>query len=139
VHRTLLILAALSLACATYAPAEGPVDWEAADAEWDVILVTVDPDGDVRETRVWLVIVDGAGALWTGQTRWAANLKRDANAVLQASGIAYPVRAEFVSDPTERDAVEAAFRQKYGWQDRVVRWVEGDDDDGNVIRLLPRP
>jgi hypothetical protein len=134
-----LVLGALLLACATYRPATGPVDWEAADSEWDVILVTEDPDGDVRETRVWLAIVDGVGTVRTGPTRWAANLKRDPQATLWAAGVAYPVRAEFVTDTSERDAIDVAFRTKYGWQDGMLRWFGRRDPEENFVRLNRRP
>ncbi len=128
------LLAALALvSCAHDAPlASEPVDWGAVDERWSVHLVTLDPDGDTRVTRVWLAVVDGAGTVRTNHSRWARNLQRDPSLRLRVLGIDYPLRVEFVDDTDATAAIDAAFREKYGWQDGPI------GEHAFFMRLVPR-
>ncbi len=133
-----LALAAL-VACVTPPPAEspGPIDWEALAGERVPVIVTIDADGDLRETRLWLVVVDGGGFIRTGDTRWFRNLELDPEALLRIRDRAYRVRAEQVIDAALRGRVMHAFRDKYGWQDRLLGWF-GSPSDANILRLGSR-
>jgi hypothetical protein len=133
------ILAGVVLfACASQpvAPGTPPVDWARADQESVVIVVTNDEDGDERRTQVWLVDVEGAGYLRTGATRWFANLERDPKLVLEVAGVSYPMQVELVHDTELSLKITAAFRAKYGWEDRM----SGLFRRGAVshMRLVPR-
>ena len=57
------LAALLGTACATVPVSEEAIDWKAVDSRWSVHVVTVDPDGDERVTRVWLALVDGVGTI----------------------------------------------------------------------------
>ena len=58
------------LLVAPAALADPPVDWSVA-AKPDVVeVLTTNEDGSTRETKVWIVAVDGQGYLRTGGTRW---------------------------------------------------------------------
>ncbi|MBW2363449.1 MAG: DUF2255 family protein [Deltaproteobacteria bacterium] len=83
-------------------------------------VATVDPDGDLRLTRIWLALLDGTGTIRTNETRWLRNLKRDPNLRLRISGVDHPLHVEFIEDDAEIRRVDAAFREKYGWRDRMV-------------------
>lgn len=116
-HRALAPLCCV-LALAS-AAAAGP-DWEAvADVE-HVWAITTDADGDARETKVWLAVVDGQGFLRTGGSRWGENLQRAPQLRLRIEGVEYPLRADFIEDEDFRARIEAAFREKYGWSDAFV-------------------
>ena len=107
-------------------------------AEVDVPeLVTHDADGSERVTKLWLVVVDGEGFVRTGETRWAENIARDPEVELHAIGEAHLLRAAAVADVPLRERVNAAFRAKYGWQDRLLH-LFGGDDDAKIFRLEPR-
>jgi hypothetical protein len=127
---------AVALALALPATARA-IDWNAAAPVEVIEVVTADPDGETRTTKVWLVVVDGEGYLRTGDTRWFGNLERDPGLLLRVEGTEHPLRAFFVTDPPLRGRVIQAFRDKYGWEDRLLG-LFGDDADARIIRLDPR-
>ena len=128
---TLLACASVPLKTATTAP-----DWSALANEETIELVTRDSDGDVRETTVWLVVVDGVGTIRTGNTHWFANLTRDPALRVRMAGTEYALRTELVKDPDTRKRINDAYRAKYGVQDRTVLLFRGVDL--NMLRLLPQ-
>ncbi|MHC4819725.1 MAG: hypothetical protein ACYTF8_16895 [Planctomycetota bacterium] len=132
-------LAILSmLACMVWpaaAPAEAP-DWAAAADVRVVNVVTLDEDGDTRDTKVWLAVVDGQGYIRTGGTTWGDNVERDPLLVLRIEGTEYPLRAEFVEDDAQREGIVASFREKYGWTDGMFNIFRGSRP--RIMRLLPR-
>ncbi len=138
---TRVVLGALVvLACATstWVPATGPLDGAAVGDEGVVEVVTTDPDGDLRETKIWILDLDGAVYIRTSGSRWLRNIRRDAEVLLRAAGTEYPARAVIVEETALQERVERGFREKYGFQDRVravgpVRFFET-----TVMRLDPR-
>jgi hypothetical protein len=114
-----LLLATALLLVALPGRAEYP-DWESI-ADVEVIeVVTRDSDGDLRETKVWFVLVDGASYLRTNDTRWLANLRRDPNLVLRIEGREYEARAEEIPGDEIVEKVDSASLEKYGWQERMI-------------------
>ncbi len=76
IPRVFPILALAVLVFAAPAAPDHP-DWEAlADVEVIEVL-THDEDGDLRETKVWFVLLDGEPYLRTSGSRWLENLRRD--------------------------------------------------------------
>ncbi len=114
----------------------GAIDWSAAGAEQVVQIVTRNEDGSLRETSVWLVVVDGQGYVRTGGTRWWGNIERDPDVVLRVAGADQPLRAELVSDAEVIAKVVAAFRTKYGFSDRMAELVRFGDR--HIMRFVPR-
>jgi hypothetical protein len=131
-------LVMLGLTCTSISPpmAETPIDWGAVSSERVPVIVTQDPDGSERVTKLWLVVVDGQGLIRTGGTRWFRNIQRDPNMMLRIGGYAYLLRVELVADESLRERAHAAFREKYGWQDRLVHPF--GKLDPNVMRLTWR-
>jgi hypothetical protein len=123
-------------ACVTgrVAISPGPIDWESVNDRWSVHVLTEDENGDERRTRLWIALLDGEGTLRAGGGRWAVNMKRDSIAGLLVQGVEYPVRVEFIEDEATRERIDAAFREKYGWQDWLV---EAGGGHGYFIRLAP--
>jgi hypothetical protein len=138
--RSTLVLgfALVLLACATLppAPATRAPDWSALSDQETIQLVTRDPDGDVRETTVWLVVVDGVGTIRTGNTSWYANLTRDPALRVRMGGLEYAMRIERVTDEETRRRINSVFQAKYGVQDSFVQLFRGVDL--NMMRLLPQ-
>lgn len=135
--RTLaLCLVGTLLWVATAAHAAAP-DWNAVAGEDTLEIVTHDPDGDVRETTVWMGVVDDVGYVRTTDSRWLANIGRDPNVVVRVAGAEYELRAEQISDTALRARVDEVFRVKYGFVDRVLGWF-GNNGGKQCLALLPR-
>jgi hypothetical protein len=129
------LVIALALLAPPLARAEAP-DWESLREVETVVVVTADEDGESRETTVWLVVVDGAGIVRTGGTRWGENLVRSPELVLRAGEVSYPLRVEFVEDDALRQRIRDAFREKYGFFDQIVSWMRGSRP--KIMRLHPK-
>ena len=120
------IAAVLGLvACAsTPAEVEKPktpgLDWSAF-SENDVIeILTVDEDGDPRETKVWFVTVEGETYLRTSASRWLENIRRDPKVRIRIEGAEYEQRASEVTTPELIESVDEASSEKYGWQNGFI-------------------
>ena len=101
------------------------VDWAAHAQEQTVIVITQNEDGSARETKVWLAVVDGQGYIRTGSTTWGGNVEREPAVSLRIGAQELALVAEFVSDPSAREKIVAAFRAKYGWPDRLLSPIRG--------------
>jgi hypothetical protein len=129
------LLAALGVAGAGPARAI-EIDWAAFQDESVIEILTVDPDGDPRETKVWVVVVDAAAWVRTNDSRWLANLRRDPALRLRVRDQDYAFFAEEVTDPAATGLVEEAFKAKYGWIQRVMSALRMREP--TVLRLTPR-
>ena len=130
-----LLLALAPLLVAASARADTP-DWESLADVKVIEVVTRDADGDLRETKVWFVLVDGASYLRTNDTRWLANLRRDPNLVLRIEGREYEARAEETPGNEIVEAVDGATLEKYGWQERMIHPFRMRKPE--ILKLLPR-
>ncbi len=118
------ISSALASGVAT-ADSEAEFDWS-QHAEVDTIYVlTQDEDGDPRETKIWLLVVDGEPYIRTGGSTWGDNVEREPEIALRIGEQEIPVRADFVEEDAQREAVAAAFREKYGGIDWWISWIRG--------------
>jgi hypothetical protein len=116
VHSVLALVAGVWLA--TPAHAEG--DWSPFAEASVVRIVTQDEDGAERDTPVWFVVVDGAGFVRTNDSRWLANIRRGSKVALRLDATERAVATEEVSDAAVTDAVEEAYKVKYGFVQRVM-------------------
>jgi len=116
----LLLVALASLA--TGATAE-ELDWEKYADVKVIEVVTVDPDGDVRQTPVWFVLLEGAAYLRTSRSRWLENIRRDPKVVIR-------IEDEIIQ------RVDTASREKYGWQEAMIHVFRFRIPD--ILRLSPR-
>jgi len=124
-RRWIFVLAGLASTLALAAVAAEPPDWNAVKDLDTVSVATTNPDGTLRYTTVWLVVVDGRGYIRTGDTTWGANVVRDPAVKLLIGEQEYALRADFVEADDERALVMAAFNAKYGWQDTMFGWFRG--------------
>lgn len=121
---TLALVVAVSILAIAAGAAELP-DWNALADRDTVSVATSNPDGTLRYTTVWIVVVDGRGYIRTGNTTWGANVARDPAVKLVIGEKEHALRADFVEADDERALVMAAFNAKYGWQDTVLGWFRG--------------
>ena len=117
VRRGLLALALLAFASS--APAQA-FDWTAAIEESVIEVLTSDVDGDLRETPVWIVVIDGAGYVRTNDSKWLANIRRGSPVRVRVRNVESAMRASEVTDAALQERVEAAFKEKYGSMQRVM-------------------
>jgi len=115
--------------------AAGP-DWDAVTDVEHVWVISQDEDGDSRETKIWLAVVDGQGFIRTGGSSWGDNLEREPEMVLRVGSEEYPLRADFIEDDDFRVRIEAAFREKYGWSDGLISIVRGSRP--RIMHMAPR-
>jgi len=132
IHR---IAPLLALLLASPALAEVP-DWPSVADVDTVQVVTADEDGELRDTTVWLLVVDGQGYIRTGGTRWGTNVRRDPQLELHVGDASYALRADFIEDGPRRQRIEDGFREKYGFSDAVAGLFRGGEP--LIMRLEPR-
>lgn len=130
-----LPLVGLGVALAWASPARAEDPWPVVAETGTIEIVTRDEDGALRETHVWIVVVEQAGYVRTNDSRWLANIRRGSPVALRAEGADLPVRAEERSDTAEYDRVEAAFKAKYGWLQRLMSTFRTTRP--TVLRLTP--
>jgi len=134
-----LIACLMSLSCASASIplTEGPADWAAIEDAWSLHVVTLDPDGDERVTRIWIAVTDGKAAIRSGESRWWANLQRDPRIRIRFSGTDYPFRAEFATAPDDKIRIDEIFLEKYGRWERMLFSEERGETHDNYAWLLP--
>lgn len=104
-----------------------PNEWQPF-AEQDVIqIITEDPDGDVRETKIWIVVLDGTGYIRTNNSRWLANIRRGSPVSLRSEEWESRVTATEIEDGEVDVQVESAFKSKYGLMQRVMSFFRISD------------
>ena len=123
---------AVLLAITPASPEVGPPFVETGTIE----IVTTDEDGELRETPVWIVVLDGQGYVRTNDSRWLANIRRGTAIEIRAEGTALPVSAEEVEDDDTKARVEEAFKEKYGGMQRVMSFFRISEPI--VLRLRPQ-
>lgn len=128
---------AASLAWALAASAAAAESAWAPFADADVVrIVTLDADGDERDKPVWIVFVDGAPYVRTNDSRWLANIRRGSPVALRLDAAERPVSAEEVADGEAAARVEEAFKEKYGFVQRVMSFLRIREP--TVLRLRER-
>jgi len=113
-----LLPALAILFAATLAAAE--TAWSPFEEASVVQIVTQDEGGSERDTPVWFVVVEGAGYVRTNDSRWLANIRRGSGVALRLDETERPVASEEVGDAAVTDAVEEAFKTKYGLMQRMM-------------------
>jgi len=132
----LALLVGMALASAVASARAETIDWTPFAEEDVVEILTVDPDGEPRETSVWVVVVADAAYVRTNDSRWLANIRRDPLLRMRVREREYPLRAEETADPGTIDLVEASFKAKYGWMQRMMSALRMREP--TVLRLSPR-
>ncbi len=109
----------------------------ALEAREVAVLRTVDPDGGVRETRVW--VADAEGAPWleaaTPERAWYLDVLHNPRIELVRQGRAQMLRAAPAPGEEGRLKIRSLLREKYGLADVWVGFFQ--DTSGSVaVRLV---
>lgn len=101
---------------------------------------TLDASGTHLPTKVWF-LEDGSDVIVRGApgADWIARLRARPRGDLLFPGRREDFRAEFVTEAREARALQARFREKYGWLDRLdgVRRTLGSGAPRVLVRLRP--
>jgi hypothetical protein len=103
-----------------------------------VVLHARDATGEVVETRLWVVDMDGAQYLRAGDagSGWFGRLSANPEVEVERAGRAAAYLA--VPEPARNAALNVLMREKYGWRDRIISLMVGDRDAAIPVRLEPR-
>jgi len=91
-----------------------------------------------RYTAVWVVVVDDRvfARSWSDKpTGWFQAFKKEPTGTIQAGDLEIPVRAKVVRSARIRDAVTAAFGEKYPTKGSK-KWVEGFAEPARVLTTM---
>jgi hypothetical protein len=126
------------LACASTPVSTSPLDWAEADERWSIHVVTVDPDGNDRVTRIWMAVEGGDGVLRTNDSRWWANLQREPKIRVRYGGADYTFSVKLVAEQSEKVRIDEVFLEKFGGWERMMFSQERGETHENYARLMRR-
>jgi Uncharacterized protein conserved in bacteria (DUF2255) len=95
-------------------------DWTPASEDSVVEILTSDADGTLRETPVWIVVLDGAGYVRTNDSKWLANIRRGSAVRLRVRDLESAMQVVEMDDAPLAARVEEEFKAKYGFTQRVM-------------------
>jgi len=101
-------------------------------------IIGVRAGGEHRYTGVWVVVVDGRvlARSWNDKpTGWFQAFRKEANGMVQVGDLEIPVRGKVVRNARMRDAVTAAFGEKYPTKGSR-KWVEGFAEPTRVAKTI---
>ena len=93
---------------------------------------------DHRHTGVWVVVVDGRvfARSWNDKpSGWFQAFRKHASGTVQVGDLELPVRGRSVRSARIRDAVTAAYGEKYPTKGSR-KWVEGFAEPGRVVNTM---
>jgi hypothetical protein len=96
------------------------LDWQRAQQQSVVEILSHDEDGALRETSVCIVCFDGRGYVRTNDSRWLANIRRGSSTALRLGDDEFAVAAREPDDAAIAARVEEHFKQKYGFMQRMM-------------------
>lgn len=120
-----------------------PVSAEPLDTEREVLVVTRDDDGELRERRIWFAWNESVLYVRTTPiSTWGANVGREGRLQLRSADRLTDYEAVEVVDPEALAPIHARFRAKYGsddwWADRL-RALSGGKVTFRLRPLGPAP
>lgn len=126
----------LSLAILASATVAEPFNWAPASTESVVEVLTSDTDGELRETPVWIVVIDDLAYVRTNDSKWLANIRRGSAVRVRVRGLESGVLAFEVADAALKARVEKEFKKKYGSMQRMMSMFRMSEPV--VLRLAPK-
>ena len=130
-----VLVAILVFAGTGTASADFP-DWNQYARVQTIEVLTIDPDGELRVTPVWFVLLNGEAYLRTSGSLWLDNLRRDPNLRLKIEGKVYEAQAEEIPGMGIVEKVDIASERKYGLQERLIHIFRMRKPE--ILRIFPR-
>ena len=110
----------------------------AVEALRNAKILGVRAGAEHRYTGIWVVVVDGRVFVrsWNDKpTGWFRAFRKQPSGSIQVEGLEIPVRAKLVRSARIRDAVTAAFGEKYNTK-ASRKWVEGFAEPARALTTL---
>ena len=104
----------------------------------DAKIIGVRAGNEHRYTGVWVVVVDDRVFVrsWNDKpTGWFRAFRKQPSGTIQVGGLEIPVRARLARSARTRDAVTAAFGEKYNTK-ASRKWVEGFAEPARALTTL---
>jgi hypothetical protein len=101
-------------------------------------IIGVRAGSEHRHTGVWVVVVDGRVFVrsWNDKpTGWFRAFRKQPTGTIQVGGLEIPVRAKLVRSARIREAVTAAFGEKYNTK-ASRKWVDGFAEPARALTTL---
>lgn len=101
-------------------------------------IIGVRAGSEHRYTGVWVVVVDDRvfARSWNDKpTGWFQAFRKEASGTVQVGELEVPVRGKLVRGARMRDAVTAAFGEKYPTKGSR-KWVEGFAEPARVVNTI---
>src|SRR5215211_6399741 len=108
------------------------------EAARDARIMGVRAGTEHRYTGVWVVVVDDRifARSWNDKpTGWFRAFRKQPNGTIQIDDLEIPVRGKLVRSARIRDAVTAAFAEKYNTKGSR-KWVEGFAEPERLLTTL---
>ena len=108
------------------------------DALSSAKILGVRAGSEHRYTGVWVVVVEGRVFVrsWNDKpTGWLQAFRKNPSGTIQAGDLEIPVAGKLVRSARVRDAVTAAFAEKYPTKGSR-KWVEGFAEPSRVLTTL---
>jgi hypothetical protein len=103
----------------------------------EVVVLTTETAEGPKETRLWVVDLDGTQYLRAGaDSGWYQRLVAVPEVQLARGGVAAAYRAE--THPEASVEVNRLMREKYAWRDQLIELFVGGRDDALAVALVPR-
>lgn len=111
-------------------------DWALLRAESVIEILTADEDGALRETPVWVVVLENAAYVRTNDSAWLANIRRGSAVRVRVRDAETPMERVAVRDAELKARVEEAFKAKYGMPQRLMSLLRMREP--TVLKLTPK-
>lgn len=105
-----------------------------------VHLATQTQDGREIVTKIWAVVVDGAGYIRNGygdSSKWYGRIQRTKRAAFIDGRQRYPVTVENVDDEATNAKVDEAFRAKYAGSGSALTMMVAPAVRATTVRVDP--
>ncbi len=84
---------------------------------------------------IWIVVVEGRAYINTNATTWGENVERTPRLDVRQAGSTRTFEVLFLEDAAARHRVQQAFREKYGFQDKLLGFFM-DESNAAIMQLV---
>ncbi|MEM8766133.1 MAG: hypothetical protein AAGE43_01715 [Pseudomonadota bacterium] len=107
-----------------------------ASESGEVVVLGSDSAEGLKETRLWVVEIDGVQYLRAGpDSGWYQRLLENPAATLRRADVTDAYTAQ--TQMAQAETLNALMREKYGWGDVVIEYLVGGRDEAVPVAMIP--